>query len=139
VCKSSACRLLVIATILAVSFVAFPVARAMAYDDGSVPTNVGSLDDYVHQGQPRDREYAPRGGNAGQGGRGYNGAPTGSRSQINPAVMGAMMLALWALQRHNERHQRRNQRQAMRNRQNSRRLQSPNAGNPMPSAFDYGF
>jgi hypothetical protein len=67
--KFSACRLLVIATILAVSLVAFPADRAMAYDDGSVPANVGSLDDYVRQGQPRDRGYAPRGSYGGQGRR----------------------------------------------------------------------
>lgn len=136
--KFSACRLLAIATILAVSMMAFPVDRAIADDDG-VPPNVGSLDDYVRQGQPRDRGYAPRGSYNGQGGQGYYGAPTGPSSQMNPAVMGAMMLALWALQRHNERHQRRNQRHAMRNRQNSRRLRSPNSGNPMPSPFGYGF
>jgi hypothetical protein len=59
---------------------------------------------------------------------------------MNPAVMGAMMLALWALQRHNERRQqRRNQRHSTRDGQNSRRLRRMNSGNPMPAPFGFGF
>jgi hypothetical protein len=137
--KLSAFRLVAMATVLASSLVAIPADFAIAYDDGSAPANVGSLDDYVHQGQPRDQGYGPRGSSIGGAGQGYYGAPSGSRSQINPAIVGAMMLTLWALQRREARHQHHDQRHAMRDRRNSRRSRSLNSGNPMPSPFGYGF
>ncbi len=61
-------RFALIAAILGISLVTIPADFAIAFDDGSAPANVGSLDDYVRQGQPRDREYAPRGSHMGGGG-----------------------------------------------------------------------
>ena len=58
-------RFALIAAILGISLVTIPADFAIAFDDGSAPANVGSLDDYVRQGQPRDREYAPRGSHMG--------------------------------------------------------------------------
>jgi hypothetical protein len=58
---------------------------------------------------------------------------------MNPAVMGAMILTLWALQRYQQRHQRHHQRRAMPSYRGSRRSRSLNPGNPMPSPLGYGF
>ena len=121
--------------ILAFILIAVPADRAIGYQGAGALPSVGSLDDYMRQAQPRDRAYAPQGPYMGQGGQGYYGAPTGSRWQMNPAVIGAMILALWAVQRYQERHQR----HAMRNYRGSRHWRGLNPGNPMPSPLRYGF
>ncbi|MGO9450002.1 MAG: hypothetical protein ACLQDV_02980 [Candidatus Binataceae bacterium] len=54
---------------------------------------------------------------------------------MNPAVIGALNLALWTLQRHQERHQR----HAMRNYRGSTRARGLNPGNQMQSPLGYGF
>ena len=92
------------------------------------PTEMGP--DLI-EGQPRDRAYTRQGSYMGQGGQGFYGSPTASRSQTNPAVMGAMMIGLWALQRYQERHQRHHQHYAMRNYRGSRHSRGFNSGNPM--------
>lgn len=134
-----------IAAILAFSLIAVPATRAIAYQDGGALPSVGSIDDYMSEGQPRDRAYAPQGPYQGpyQGSymdprsQGFYGAPTGSRSQMSPAFMGAM-IALWALERYQQRHQR--HRYAMRNNRGSgRHRRSLNPGNPTLSPFGYGF
>jgi hypothetical protein len=70
-------------------------------------------------------------------GPGTYGARTGSSSQINPAVLGAMILAQLALQRFQERRQRRHQRYKMVNYRRSRHSRCFDPGNPAP--FGYGF
>ena len=132
--RPSAPGLGLIAAVLALSLIALPADRAVAYQGGALPS-VGSVDDYMNQGQPRDREYAPQGPNLAPGGQGFYGAPTGSRSQINPAVMGAMIIGLWALQRYEEHRQR----HAMRNARRSRQSRGLDSGSPMPSPLGYGF
>ncbi|MGB8414604.1 MAG: hypothetical protein WCE23_17455 [Candidatus Binatus sp.] len=125
-----------IAAVLAFSLIALPADRAVAYQSGGALPSVGSVDDYMSQGQPRDREYAPQGPNMAPGGQGFYGAPTGSRSQINPAVIGAaVIIGLWALQRYEEHHQR----HAMRNARRSRDSRGLDSGNPIPSPLGYGF
>ena len=133
--RRSAPGLGLIAAVLAISLIALPADRAVAYQSGGAPPSVGSVDDYMSQGQPRDQAYAPQGPNIAPGGQGFYGAPTGSRSQINPAVMGAMIIGLWALQRYEEHHQR----HAMRNSRRSRHSRGLDPGNPMPSPLGYGF
>lgn len=50
------------AAILAVSIIALPADRVAAYQGGGALPTVGSLNDYVSQGQrPRDPGYAPQG------------------------------------------------------------------------------
>ncbi|HTW88754.1 MAG TPA: hypothetical protein VMD75_12195 [Candidatus Binataceae bacterium] len=129
------------AIILAVSILALPADRAAAYPgNGSLPT-VGSLNDYVSQGQQaREPTNAPQGSYMAPGGRGFYGAPpSGSRSYANPAVMGAMVLTLWALQRYQQRHQRHHHRRAGKSYERSRRSRGLNTGNRMSSPFGYGF
>ena len=133
--RPSARGLGLIAAVLALSVIALPADRAVAYQSGGALPSVGSVDDYMSQGQPRDREYAPQGPNLSPGGQGFYGAPTGSRSQINPAVMGAMIIGLWALQRYEEHRQR----HAMRNARRSRHSRGLDSGNPIPSPLGYGF
>lgn len=125
-------RLALIAAIVTFSIVMLPVGPAIAYPDSGAPPGVGSLDDYTRQGQPSERQYRQPGSQIGQGSQGYYGAPRGSRSQMNSAVMGAMILALWALQRYQERHQR----HATRNyRGSGRRVLK--SGNPMPAPLGF--
>ncbi len=112
--------------IISFSLIALPAAQAIAYPGGGTLPSVGSLDDYVRETQPPDRGYAPPGQYMGQGG-GLYGGPAASRSQMNPAVMGTMMIALWALQRYQERHQRHTGRHYRRH--------SHSASNPLQSAF----
>ncbi|MGO9266821.1 MAG: hypothetical protein ACLQBA_18400 [Candidatus Binataceae bacterium] len=116
-------------TILTFSLIALPAAQAIAYPGGGTLPSVGSLDDYVRQTQPRDQGYAPPGSYMGSnmGQSGFYGGSTGSRSQMNPAVMGTMMIALWALQRYQERHQRHTARHYRRH--------YHSVGNPMQSPF----
>ncbi len=132
--RPSAPGLGLIAAVLAISVIALPADRAVAYQAGALPS-VGSVDDYMSQGQPRDRDYAPQGPNIAPGGQGFYAAPTGSRSQINPAVMGAMIIGLWALQRYEEHRQR----HAMRNARRSRHSRGLDSGNPIPLPLGYGF
>ena len=131
--QRSAHMLGLIAAILAFSFIGLQTDRAVAYQGGGALPSVGSLDDYI--GQSRDRASAPQGSYMGPGGQGSYGARTGSRSQMNPAVIGAMILTQWALQRYQERHQR----HAMRNYRRSRHSRGFNPGNPMSSPLGYGF
>jgi hypothetical protein len=98
-------RLWLIATILVSGLIALPADRVAAYPGGGALPTVGTIDDYVSQGQPRDRAYTPQGPPMGPGGQGFYGEPTGSRSRMNPAVIGAVLIGLWALQRYQERHQ----------------------------------
>lgn len=58
---------------------------------------------------------------------------------MNPAVMGAMMLTLWALQRYQQKHQRHHHRGAMRGYGSARRSRGVNAGYPMTSPLGFGF
>lgn len=118
-------RRLVLA-IITFSLIALPAAQAIAYPGGGTLPSVGSLDEYVRQTQPPDRGYAPPGQYMGQAG-GLYGGPAASRSQMNPAVMGTMMIALWALQRYQQRHQRHTARHYRRH--------YHSAGNPMQSPF----
>ena len=130
--RRSAPGLGLIAAVLAFSLIALPADRAVAYQSGGALPSVGSVDDYMSQGQP----YAPQGPNMAPGGQGFYGAPTGSRSQINPAVIGAaMIIGLWALQRYEEHHQR----HAMRNSRRSSHSRGLDPGHPMPSPLGYGF
>jgi hypothetical protein len=127
-------QLMLIVAILAFSIVTLPVERAMAYQDGATPTGVGSLDDYMRQGQPSERSYSPSGPRSSNGGQGYYGAPAaGSRSQMSSAVMGAMIIALWALQQHQQRHQR----HAARSNQRVGRSRIFNLGNPIQSPLGF--
>ncbi len=112
--------------IIVFSLIALPGAQVIAYPGGGTLPSVGSQDDYVRQTQPRDQEYAPPGQYMGQG-RGLYGGPASARSQMDPAVMGTMMIALWALQRYQQRHQRHAARHYQRH--------SRSTGNPMQSPF----
>lgn len=117
--------------ILAFGLIPLPADRAVAYQDPGAPPCIGSINDYMRQGQSRDQGYGPQASYMGAGGQGFYGAPSRSRSQMNPAVMGAMVIALWALQRYQERHQR----HAMRNYRRHWR----GTANPMRSPLGYGF
>lgn len=58
--------------ILAVSIVALPVDRAAAYPGGGSLPTVGSLNDYVSQGQqPREPANAPQGSYMSPGGQDF--------------------------------------------------------------------
>lgn len=130
-----------IGVILAVSMIALPAGRAAAYPGGGSLPTVGSLNDYVSQGQgPREPGYTPQGSSMSPGSQGFYSSPqSGSRSQMNPAVMGAMMLTLWVLQRYQQRHQRRHHRRVMRGYGSARRSRGLNSGYPMTSPLGYGF
>jgi hypothetical protein len=119
----------VVLVVLAFSLTALPTAQAIAYPGGGTLPSVGSLDDYVRQTQPRDQGYAPPGSYMGSnmGQSGLYGGSTRYRSQMNPTVMGTMMIALWALQRYQERHQRHAARHYRRH--------FHGAGNPMQAPF----
>lgn len=114
----SGCCVLVFAFV----FTAFSVGHAAAYPGLDGLPSVGSVDGYMRQGQPRDHAYVPR-PSAGWGGQGFYGSPSTSRLQMNRAVTGVMILALWALERYQERHQThalRNHHAAMRSRKRNR-------------------
>jgi hypothetical protein len=131
----SASGLSIIAAILALSLIALPADRALAYSsDGALP-GVGSLDDYMRQGQPRDPAYVPQRSYAGPENQGSNGAMAGSRSQMKPAVMGAMILELWAFQRYQKHHHLR----GLRDYYGTRHSRALNPGNSMPSTLAHGY
>jgi len=130
--KHSALKL--VAAILAISLTTLPASRAVADEGfGALPT-VGTVDGYMRQGKPRDPAYSGQ-RYTGSGGQGLYGSPRASASQPNAAVMGAMIVALWALQRYHERHQR----HAMRNYRGVARSRRRNRMNQMPLPLGYGF
>jgi hypothetical protein len=95
-----------IAAIIAFSLIALTADRALAYDASSLPS-VGSVDDYMQQGQPREQEngqdpYNGGGPYMGPGNQGFYNPPGPRQPKINPAVVGATLVALWALQRYQE-------------------------------------
>lgn len=98
----SAQGLRLFAAILAFSLTAVQADRAVAYRGGGTLPSVGSLDEYIRQSH--ERASFPQGSSMGPRGQGSYGAQTGSRSQMNPAVLGAVILGQWALQRLQDRH-----------------------------------
>jgi len=91
--------------LLVLSLILLPSDRTSAYT-GSGPLPIGSVQDYLGQGQsqgqyPQRNQYMrPRRG------AGYYGYPNGGYryQQPNPAAVGVMLIALWAMQRYQERH-----------------------------------
>jgi hypothetical protein len=116
--------------ILVSALTALPANRAAAYAGGTGPLGIGSINDYVSQGQPRyeGARQSPYMGGAGQG---YYGAQPGYRSQGNASAEEAMVIALMVLQHYEERHQLREIRH--------HRRHSSWAGNPTQLPFGYGY
>jgi hypothetical protein len=130
--KYSAFRVAI--AILALCLIVLPANRAVAYEGrGTLPT-VGTVDGYMRQGEPRDSPYAGQ-PYSGSGGQGLYGSPRAGAPQQNAAVMGAMIVALWALQRYQERHLR----HPMRNYRGVARSRHHNRINQMPFPLGYGF
>jgi hypothetical protein len=117
--------------ILVSALAALLATRAAAYSGGTGPLSVGSVNDYVSQGQPRYEGYGKRSPYMGGATQGYYGAQPGYRSQRNASAEEAMVIALMLLQHYEERHQLREIRHHSRH--------SGWANNPMQSPLGVGY
>jgi hypothetical protein len=134
-CQRSSLR--IIGAMLAFGLISLQTDVAIAYQGGSALPRVGSLNDYIEQS--RDRASAPQGLYMSSEGQGSAGSRTGSHSQMNRAVIGAMILMQWTLQRFQERQRRHHRRYAIRNYRVSGNSRGFNTGYPMSSPLGHGF
>lgn len=112
-------RVWLIIVALVFALISLPASSAIAGDsDDSLPPGIGSLNDYMHEGEPPGQVYNPRQQNMppegpGQyGGPGYYsppgnygpapgyGSPSGSQIATGAAVVGALIVAAWAYQQY---------------------------------------
>ncbi len=104
---------------LVFALTSLPASRAAAGDgDDSLPPGIGSVQDYMHEGEPPGQVYNPRQQNMppeapGQyGDPGYHGpqgnygpppgcgSPSGGQIATGAAVIGALIVAAWAYQQY---------------------------------------
>jgi hypothetical protein len=131
--------LMVVALVFAL--ISLPATRAIAAEsDYTPPPGVGTLQDYMHEGEPPGQVYNPRQQNmppevpGPYGGPGYGppgnygpangyGSPSSGQIATGAAVIGALIVAAWAYQHY----------QAHREEQHAlRRYRRHHHGRPLP-------
>jgi hypothetical protein len=92
--------------VVAICLVMLSAERASADPGGATLPSIGTLDEYVHQTQIGTGQRGPRYPRQNNG-RAYNsGRDSAYRVSANPAIMGVLLLTLWAVQRYDARHNR---------------------------------
>ncbi len=128
--------------LLIFALISIPASKAVADESNdSPPPGVGSLQDYLHEGEPPGHVYTPSSRNAPPegpglyGGSGYGpsasyGTPSSTEIATGAAVVGALMVAAWAYQQYRAHQQ---EQRAM------RRYRRHLRHRPLPPPPAYGF
>jgi hypothetical protein len=144
-------RVWLIIAAVAFAVISLPASSVIAGDsDDSLPPGIGSLNDYMHEGEPPGQVYNPHQQNAAPEAPGYYnhpgyypppgnygpppsyGSPSGSQMAVGAAVVGALIVAALAYQQYQARQQERRAMRRYRRYQRHRPL-------PPPPPPGYGF